>query len=116
MRLLFFSALIWLGFSALAMAQDNPQMKIGGATIDVALDSGIPADLRKLILDWIATAARAVTTYYTKFPVPQVSIAVQLEDGKRASTRGARLVGNTPIFRFQWAERQPLRDLRTTGQ
>jgi hypothetical protein len=82
MRLLFFSALIWLGFSALAMAQDNPQMKIGGATIDVVLDSGIPADLRKQILDWIATAARAVTTYYTKFPVPQVSIAVQLEDGK----------------------------------
>ena len=82
MRLLFISALIWLGFSALAMAQDNPQMKIGGATIDVVLESGIPADLRKLILDWIATAARAVTTYYTKFPVPQVSIAVQLEDGK----------------------------------
>ena len=64
------------------MAQDNPQMKIGGATIDVALDPGIPADLHKLILDWIATAARAVTTYYTKFPVPQVSIAVKLEDGK----------------------------------
>jgi hypothetical protein len=82
MRLLFFSALICLGFSALATAQDNPQMKIGGATIDVVLEPGIHADLRKLILDWITTAARAVTTYYAKFPVPQVSIAVQLEDGK----------------------------------
>ena len=82
MRLLFFSALIWLGFSTLAMAQDNPQMKIGGATIDVSLDSAAPADLQKLVLDWIATAARAVTTYYTKFPVPQVTIAVRLQDGK----------------------------------
>jgi hypothetical protein len=82
MRLLSFSALIWLGFSTLAMAQDNPQMKIGGATIDVSLDSAAPADLQKLVLDWIATAARAVTTYYAKFPVPQVIIAVRLQDGK----------------------------------
>jgi hypothetical protein len=82
MRLLFFFALIWLGFSTLAMAQEHPQLKIGGATIDVALDSAAPADLQKLVLDWIATAARAVTTYYTKFPVPQVTIAVALQDGK----------------------------------
>ena len=53
-------------------------MKIGGATIDIALDSGTSADLHKLVLDWIATAARAVTTYYTKFPVPQVNIVVRL--------------------------------------
>lgn len=82
MRLLFFSTLIWLGFSNLAMAQDNPEMKIGGATIDVTLESATPADLHKLVLEWIATAARAVTTYYTKFPVPQVTIAVKLQDGK----------------------------------
>jgi hypothetical protein len=62
MRLPFFFALIWLGFSTLATAQDNPQMKIGGATINVTLDSGIPAGLHQLVLDWIATAARAVTT------------------------------------------------------
>jgi hypothetical protein len=82
MRSVFFSALIWLGLSTLAMAQDNPQMNIGGATIDVSLDPAAPADLHQLVLDWIATAARAVTTYYTKFPVPQVAIAVKLQDGK----------------------------------
>jgi hypothetical protein len=82
MRLLSFSALIWFGFSTLAMSQDNPQLKIGGATIDVSLDAAAPADLRKLVLDWIAMAARAVTTYYTKYPVPHVSIAVRLQDGK----------------------------------
>jgi hypothetical protein len=82
MRLPFFSALIWFGLSTLTMAQDNNQMKIGGATIDVSLDSAIPADLHKRVLDWIATAARAVTTYYTKFPVQNVAIAVKFHDGE----------------------------------
>ena len=69
MRSPFFFALIWFGFSTLANAQDNARLQIGGATIDVSLDPTPSADLHKLILDWIATAARAVTTYYAKFPV-----------------------------------------------
>jgi hypothetical protein len=77
-----FLALIGLGFSTFAGAQDNAQLQIGGATIDVSLDPTPPADLRKLVLDWIATAARAVTTYYAKFPVPHVAIAVNFHDGK----------------------------------
>jgi hypothetical protein len=82
MRLALFFALIWLSFATHATAQDKTQMKIGGAKIDVSLDSAVPEDLHKLVLDWIATAARAVTTYYTKFPVSQVTIAVEFHDGK----------------------------------
>jgi hypothetical protein len=82
MRSLLLFALIWFGFSALANAQDNAQLQIGGATIDVALDPAPSADLHKLVLDWIATAARAVTTYYTRFPVPHVSIAVNFHEGE----------------------------------
>jgi len=78
----FFFALISLGFSTLAKAQDKAQLQIGGATIDVSLDPAPPADLRKLVIDWISTAARAVTTYYTKFPVPHVAIAVSFDDGE----------------------------------
>ena len=76
MRSIFFFALIWLAFSTMTNAQDTEQVQIGGATIDVSMDPVPSAELRKLILDWIATAARAVTTYYTKFPVPQVAIGV----------------------------------------
>ena len=76
MRSTFFFAFVWLGFAALANAQDNAQLKVGGGTIDVSFDPAPSEELRKLVLDWIATAARAVSTYYTKFPVPRVAIAV----------------------------------------
>jgi hypothetical protein len=82
MRLPFFFALIWLAFQALASAQENAQLKVGGGTIDISLDPSPSAQLRQLVLDWIATAARAVTTYYTKFPVPHVAIAVNFHDGE----------------------------------
>ena len=70
----------------MANAQDKAQLQVGGATIDVSIDPAPPADLRKLVLDWIGNAARAVTTYYTKFPVPHVAIAVHFEDGERVNS------------------------------
>jgi hypothetical protein len=82
MRLPYLFALIWLGLTALASAQENAQLKIGGGTIDVSFDPPPSAPLRQLVLDWIATAARAVTTYYTKYPVPHVAIAVSFHDGE----------------------------------
>jgi hypothetical protein len=86
MRSKFFFALTWFVFSTMAIAQDKAQLQIGGATIDVSIDPAPSPDLRKLILDWIATAARAVTTYYTKYAVPHVAIAVNLEDGGRVNS------------------------------
>ena len=56
MRLPLF-AFVWLGFAALASAQDNAQIKIGGGTIDISFDTTPTEDLRKLVIDWIATAA-----------------------------------------------------------
>ncbi len=83
MRLLCCLALICFGSRVLALAEDNSvQLKSGAATIDVTLDPAPSADLRRLVLNWIATAARAVTTYYTRFPVPNVAIAVNFQDGK----------------------------------
>jgi hypothetical protein len=87
----FFFALIWFGLSVLANAQDNAQLQIGGATIDVSFDPAPPPELRKLALDWIATAARAVTVYYTKFPVSHVAIAVHFYDGE--GVRSGRAFG-----------------------
>jgi hypothetical protein len=88
MRSTFYFAFVWLGFAAIAYSQDNAnakdnaQLKIGGGTIDISFDPAPSEDLRKLVLDWIATAARAVSTYYGRFPVPHVTIAVNFHDGR----------------------------------
>ena len=88
MRSTFFFAVTWLGFAAFAngranaQAQDNAELKIGGGTIEISFDPAPSEDLRKLVLDWISTAARAVSTYYKKFPVPNVAIAVNFRDGR----------------------------------
>jgi hypothetical protein len=82
MRSPFVLALFCLGFASVANAQDNVQLQVGGATIDISFDQAPPAGLRKLVLDWIETAAEAVRTYYTKFPVPNVAIALNFHDGE----------------------------------
>jgi hypothetical protein len=94
MRSTFLFALVWLGLAALAYAQDDAQLKVGGGTIDISFDPSPPENLRKLVLDWIATAARAVSTYYTKFPVPDVAIAVNFQDGRGVNSGHA--LGSEP--------------------
>ena len=87
MRWLLFFALIHLapaGSAALAGsegARDTAQLQIGGGTIDIAFTSRPAESLRGMILNWIATAARSVSTYYERFPVRHVDIAVEIHDG-----------------------------------
>jgi hypothetical protein len=69
-----------LGLAFPARAQDKAQLKIKGSTIDISLDPAPAEDLRKLVLNWIETAARAVTVYYEQYPVGHVSIDVNIDD------------------------------------
>jgi hypothetical protein len=100
MRATSFFAFVWLGFAALANAQDdaqardNAQLKIGGGTSNISFNPAPSEELRKLVLDWIATAARAVTTYYTKLPVPEVTIEVNFHDGRGVNS--GRAFGSEP--------------------
>jgi hypothetical protein len=82
MRSPYLIALISFVLSVLAPARENAQLQIGGATLDISFDPNPPQDLQKLVLNWVATAARAVTTYYTKFPVSHVGIAINFHDGE----------------------------------
>src|SRR5246500_3413515 len=82
MRSPYLIALISFVLSVLAQARENAQLQIGGATLDISFEPNPPEDLRKLVLNWVATAARAVTTYYTKFPVSHVGIAINFHDGE----------------------------------
>ena len=63
-------------------AQDAAQLKIGGGTIDIEFTSSPAQPLRKMIVDWIATAARSVSTYYAGYPVAHVHVAVNVRDGR----------------------------------
>jgi len=82
MRWLLFLALIHLAPAASAVAQDTAQLQIGGGTIDIAFKSSPAEPLRTMILNWITTAARSVSTYYEKFPVRHVNITVEIHDGR----------------------------------
>ncbi len=81
-RLLFACSAIFaaLFFSA---SSSQAQIEMGGGRIDVVFesnDTGIP---QTLILDWIKKSARAVTSYFGRYPVPRVVIRVNSIDGDR---------------------------------
>ena len=82
MRWEYLFASISLVLAASAEAQDAAQLKIGGGTIDIQFTSAAAQPLRNMILDWIATAAHSVSTYYEKYPVAHVDIAVNVHDGQ----------------------------------
>jgi hypothetical protein len=61
--------------------QVNSTLLISGSKIDVTIDSGE----MKLTLDelvyWVQTAAKAVATYYGRYPVPHVQVRIMPVDG-----------------------------------
>jgi hypothetical protein len=88
---LFILAMIWLSLASPTNAQDNARLKIGGGKIDVAFSS-TPADpLRKLVLGWVTSSARAVTVYYERFPVSHLQLEVRFFEGR--GMRGGRTTG-----------------------
>ena len=69
--------------SACYAATDSTDLEVGDTKIQIeflAADSPFPRDLA---LEWIRTAARAVTSYYGRFPVPHLRIRVRALEGDR---------------------------------
>lgn len=58
-------------------------LEIGGGKIEVVFETGDSDFPRALALDWITTAARAVTKYYGRFPVNHVVVRVRAVAGDR---------------------------------
>ena len=52
-------------------------IEIGGGKIDVVFESNEPGFPRVLALEWITTAARAVTKYYGRYPVAHAVVRVR---------------------------------------
>lgn len=84
-------ATIWLSVGHRSAAQDKAQLEIGGGKIDVTFSSTPDEELRKLVLGWVASSARAVTVYYEQFPVSQLQVRIRLFEGRGA--RGGRTKG-----------------------
>jgi hypothetical protein len=61
--------------------QPSTQMAIGGGLIDVVFADGAPDLDRGRVMNWIHESARAVTTYFGRFPVAHVGILVMAGDG-----------------------------------
>lgn len=55
---------------------------IGGGTIDVEIEDGPLDASRAELLDWVSTAARAVTAYFGRFPVAHYRIAIEPVAGR----------------------------------
>ena len=64
------------------LAAPDTQIRIGGGVIDVSFVDGAPGLDRDLVLNWIRISARAVTTYFGRFPVPEVRLMVNARDGE----------------------------------
>jgi hypothetical protein len=62
-------------------------MFVGGGTVAMAVARGLDAD-RPALRSWVLTAARAVTAYYGRLPVPRVLVLVV---EKRAGVHGKQM-------------------------
>jgi hypothetical protein len=88
---LFIVATIWLSSTSPTVAQDDAQLEIGGGKIDVVFASAPAEPLRKLVLGWVTSSARAVTVYYEQFPVSHLQLRVRFFEGH--GVRGGRTTG-----------------------
>lgn len=62
--------------AARAQGSHTDSLSVGGASIDVVFPSGDSSARREAVLEWVRRSARAVTTYFGRFPVKQLSILV----------------------------------------
>jgi hypothetical protein len=79
------SALFFAGLLVLVRpshGQDANTVEVNGGRIALDFTSPPTPELRKLVLDWINTAARAVTGYYEKFPVSKLQLRIKIVDGR----------------------------------
>ena len=72
---------------------------MGGGRIEVNFTSTPAPEFRKLVLNWVDTAARAVAGYYQKFPVSEVRLRINTFDGR--GVHGGQTFGwNGPHIRI----------------
>jgi hypothetical protein len=81
-RLIPLGALLFLfQLHAVAAGEMTSTFMIGGARIDVTMDAGKCAASQAELMRWVKSAAESVTAYYSRFPVPHLSLQISCFDG-----------------------------------
>ena len=76
--------LLFVPFQAAKAADVTSTLMIGGSRIDVTIQSGDTPDAplsQTDVMKWVQMAAESVTTYYTRFPVPHLTLRIVSFDG-----------------------------------
>ncbi|MGH9583273.1 MAG: hypothetical protein ACRD4O_10085, partial [Bryobacteraceae bacterium] len=75
-------------------------LKIGGATIEVSFEGG-PCDVStQELLNWVTEAARAVASYFGRFPVRQARVEVRIVPNRRGVLHGTSYGENGAFTRI----------------
>jgi hypothetical protein len=63
-------------------SEASPVLEIGGSRIEIAFDSPQLGQRKSVVTEWISAAARAVTTYYGRFPVNHFYLEIRPVEGR----------------------------------
>jgi hypothetical protein len=81
-RFILLGALLFLfQLHAVAAGEMTSTFIIGGARIDVTIDTGKLEVSQTDLLRWVKSAAESVTAYYSRFPVHRLSLQIACFDG-----------------------------------
>ena len=68
-----------------AGAHDSARIEVGGATLDLTLNAGEFEIGQQALIAWITRCARAVTSYYGRFPVRRAGVELVSSTGRRVA-------------------------------
>jgi hypothetical protein len=75
------AAFVSIALPERSLGQENNELSIGGATLNISFDSDPSPKFRQITLDWVTRSANAVSTYYNRFPVRHVEISIHGKNG-----------------------------------
>lgn len=86
-------------------------LKIGGATIEVSI-APQPCDASTQdLLQWVSEAARAVTSYFGRFPVQRARVEISIVEGRRGILHGTSFGENGALSRMAVGQHSTVSDL-----
>jgi hypothetical protein len=87
-------------------------LEIGGGMIDVSVDAG-PCDLSTAALvHWVTEAARAVTSYFGRFPVQRARVEIRIVEGRRGVLHGTSYGEDSALSRMAVGQHSTVSDLK----
>lgn len=87
-------------------------LRIGGGAIGISIEPG-PCDLStEDLVQWVTEAARAVTSYFGKFPVRRAQIEITIVEGKRGVLHGTSFGENGVLTKMAVGQHSTVSDLQ----